>query len=108
MGTYMFFEKDDDPHVDDVVFDKVPTLKYFAKTRKVLKMQRVFSKPRTEIFDNPAVDSCIPNIDTLAQAGVPPKYQDEGIEFICLFMHCQQVEINFICCSSPILGYTTQ
>lgn len=82
MGTYMFFEKDNNPLVDDPVFDKVPTLKYFAKTRKLLKMQRVFSKPKPELFDNPEVNSCIPNIDTLSQAGVPPKYQNEGIEFI--------------------------
>ncbi|XP_029661278.1 general transcription factor 3C polypeptide 6 [Formica exsecta] len=81
VGTYMFFEKDDNPHVDDVVFDKVPTLKYFAKTRKVLKMQRVFTKPRAEIFGDPEHDSCIPNTDTLSQAGVPPKYQEEALQY---------------------------
>lgn len=79
----MFFEKDDDPHVDDVVFDKVPTLKYFAKTRKVLKMQRIFTKPRVEVLGDSEHDNCIPNIDTLSQAGVPPKYQEEGVK--CLF-----------------------
>ncbi|KAM0730040.1 General transcription factor 3C polypeptide 6 [Formica fusca] len=81
VGTYMFFEKDDNPHVDDVVFDKVPTLKYFAKTRKVLKMQRVFTKPRVEIFGDPEHDSCIPNTDILSQAGVPPKYQEEALQY---------------------------
>ncbi|XP_014477962.1 PREDICTED: general transcription factor 3C polypeptide 6 [Dinoponera quadriceps] len=81
VGTYMFFEKDDDPHVDDAIFDKVPTLKYFAKTRKMLKMQRVFAKPRTEIFGNPEINNCIPNIDMLSQAGVPPKYQEEALQF---------------------------
>ncbi|CAL1675433.1 unnamed protein product [Lasius platythorax] len=80
-GTYMFFEKDDDPRVDDVVFDKVPTLKYFAKTRKVLKMQRVFTKPRVEVLGDSEHDSCIPNIDTLSQAGVPPKYQEEALQY---------------------------
>lgn len=79
----MFFEKDDDPHVDDVIFDKVPTLKYFTKTRKVLKMQRVFAKPRAEIFGNPDINNCTPNTDTLSQAGVPAKYQEEGIKFVC-------------------------
>ncbi|KAL6447143.1 hypothetical protein ACFW04_001457 [Cataglyphis niger] len=81
VGTYMFFEKDDNPHVDDVVFDKVPTLKYFAKTRKVLKMQRVFTKPRVEVFGDSEHDSCIPNTDTLSQAGVPPKYQEEALQY---------------------------
>ncbi|XP_032674556.1 general transcription factor 3C polypeptide 6 isoform X2 [Odontomachus brunneus] len=81
MGTYMFFEKDDDPHVDDVIFDKIPTLKYSAKTRKVLKMQRVFTKPRAEVFGNSEINSCIPNVDTLSQAGVPPKYQEEALQF---------------------------
>lgn len=88
----MFFEKDDNPHVDDVVFDKVPTLKYFAKTRKVLKMQRVFTKPRVEIFGDPEHDSCIPNTDTLSQAGVPPKYQEEGMK--CLFIQVLNIFLN--------------
>lgn len=78
MGTYMFFEKDDNPKVDDEVFDKVPSLKYFAKTRKLLKMQRVFTKPRVEILGDSEHDSIIPNTETLSQAGVPPKYQEEG------------------------------
>lgn len=78
VGTYMFFEKDDNPKVDDEVFDKVPTLKYFTKTRKLLKMQRVFMKPRVEVLGDSEHDSCIPNIETLSQAGVPPKYQEEG------------------------------
>nr|XP_012225219.1 PREDICTED: general transcription factor 3C polypeptide 6 [Linepithema humile]XP_012225220.1 PREDICTED: general transcription factor 3C polypeptide 6 [Linepithema humile] len=81
VGTYMFFEKDDNPQVDDVVFDKVPNLKYFAKTRKVLKMQRVFTKPRVEVLGDSEHDGCTPNIDTLSQAGVPPKYQDEALQF---------------------------
>ena len=74
----MFFEKDDNPKVDDEVFDKVPTLKYSAKTRKLLKMQRVFTKPRVEVLGDAEHESCIPNEETLAQAGVPPKYQEEG------------------------------
>lgn len=81
MGTYMFFEKDENPKVDDEVFDKVPTLKYFAKTRKLLKMQRVFTKPRVEILGDSEHDSCIPNSETLSQAGVPPKYQEEAMQF---------------------------
>lgn len=80
MGTCMFFEKDNNPHVDDAVFDKIPTLKYFAKTRKILKMQRVFTKPKVEIFGDSEQNGCVPNIDTLSQAGVPPKYQEDGMK----------------------------
>jgi len=78
VGTYLFFEKDDNPKVDDEVFDKVPSLKYFAKTRKLLKMQRVFTKPRGEILGDSERDSCTPNTEMLSEAGVPPKYQEEG------------------------------
>lgn len=74
----MFFEKDDKPFVDDPVFDQVPTLKYFGKTRKILKMQRVFVKQRTEVLGDSDHSKCIPNMDTIQQAGVPPKYQTEG------------------------------
>ncbi|XP_011644332.1 general transcription factor 3C polypeptide 6 [Pogonomyrmex barbatus] len=81
MGTYMFFEKDDNPKVDDVVFDKVPSLKYFAKTRKLLKMQRVFTKPKVEVVGDSEHESCIPNTDTLSQAGVPPNYQKDAMKF---------------------------
>lgn len=81
MGTYMFFEKDDDPQVDDPVFDKMPTLKYCAKTRKLLKMQRVFVKPRDEVLGDTEHRGCIPNTETLSQAGVPPQYQAEGTKW---------------------------
>ncbi|KAL0122333.1 hypothetical protein PUN28_007217 [Cardiocondyla obscurior] len=81
IGTYMFFEKDENPKVDDEVFDKVPSLKYFAKTRKLLKMQRVFIKPRAEVLSNSEQDSCTPSMETLSQAGVPPKYQEEAMQF---------------------------
>jgi len=76
----MFFEKDNNPHVDDVVFDKIPTLKYFGKTRKILKMQRVFTKPRVEIFGNSEQNACMPNIETLSQAGIPPKHEEDGMK----------------------------
>lgn len=78
MGTCMFFEKDNNPCVDDVIFDKIPTLKYFAKTRKILRMQRVFTKPKVEIFGNSEQSAREPDMETLAQAGVPPKYQEDG------------------------------
>ncbi|XP_011159352.2 general transcription factor 3C polypeptide 6 [Solenopsis invicta] len=81
IGTYMFFEKDDNPKVDDEVFDKVPSLKYFAKTKKLLKMQRVFTKPRVEILGDSEHDGCTPNTEMLLQAGVPPKYQEEAMQF---------------------------
>ncbi|TGZ45621.1 general transcription factor 3C polypeptide 6 [Temnothorax longispinosus] len=94
MGTYMFFEKDDNPKVDDEVFDKVPSLKYFAKTRKLLKMQRVFTKPKVEILGDSEHDSCIPNIETLSQAGVPPKYQEEAMQFWSKVRNDKLEELN--------------
>ncbi|KAL2719104.1 putative serine/threonine-protein kinase dyrk1 [Vespula squamosa] len=81
VGTYMFFEKDDKPVVDDPIFDQTPTLKYFGKTRKVLKMQRVFVKQRTEVLGDSEHNKCIPNIDTIKQAGVPPMYQSQALSF---------------------------
>ena len=75
----MFFDKDNHATVDDPVFEMAPTLKYMAKTRKVLKMQRVFVTPRTEVLGDSEHKDCIPNLDTVKQAGVPPKYQEEGI-----------------------------
>ncbi|KAG7197770.1 hypothetical protein KM043_001588 [Ampulex compressa] len=80
-GTYMFFEKDNCPIVDDYTFDTIPTQKYFAKTRKVLKMQRIFTKSRTEVLGDSEHVKCIPNMDTLAQAGVPPTCQKEALSF---------------------------
>lgn len=80
VGTYMFFDHDDFPVVDDPVFDTPATLKYFAKTRKLLKMERVFAMQRTEVLGDLDHNYCIPNIDTIKEAGVPPKYQEDGIE----------------------------
>ncbi|XP_035742441.1 probable serine/threonine-protein kinase dyrk1 isoform X1 [Vespa mandarinia] len=81
VGTFMFFEKDDKPIVDDPIFDQTPTLKYFGKTRKVLKMQRVFVKQRTEVLGDSEHSKCIPNKDTIKQAGVPPMYQSQALSF---------------------------
>lgn len=83
----MLFEKEDNPQVDDPIFDKTPTLKYFAKTRKLLKMQRVFTKPRTEVLGDSEQTGCTPNMETLSQAGVSPKYQEEGEKWDDLFSH---------------------
>ena len=74
----MFFEKDDNPVIDDPIFDKVPTVKYFAKTRKVLKMQRAFVVPRYEVVGDSEHNESVPNIETIKEAGVPPRYQEEG------------------------------
>ncbi|XP_048506983.1 uncharacterized protein LOC105684599 isoform X2 [Athalia rosae] len=81
VGTYMFFEKDESPTVDDPVFDTPPTLKYFAKTRKLLKMERVFAMQRTEVLGDSDHNYCIPNMDTIREAGVPPKYQNDALQF---------------------------
>lgn len=64
--------------VDDPVFDVAPNFKYVAKTRKFLKMQRIFIKPRTEVLGDSQNNQCIPNSDTLMQAGIPFQYQEEG------------------------------
>lgn len=77
----MFFEKDDQPVIYDPIFDQIPNLKYFGKTRKLLKMQRVFVKQRTEVLGDSEHDKCIPNLDTIKQAGVPPMYQSQALSF---------------------------
>lgn len=74
----MFFTKNDKPMVDDLVFDTAPNFKYFAKTRKFLKMQRIFTKSRTEVLGDSENNECIPNPNTLKQAGIPFQYQEEG------------------------------
>nr|XP_033339042.1 general transcription factor 3C polypeptide 6 [Megalopta genalis] len=80
-GTYMFFAKNDTLVANDPVFDEIPSLKYFAKTRKILKMQRIFIKPRTEVLGDSDHYQCIPNLNTLQIAGVPCRYQEEALSF---------------------------
>lgn len=79
IGTYMFFEKDTNPVVDDPIFDKIPNVKYFTKAKKVLKMKRVFVKPRLEVLGDSNNPSCTPNMETIQDAGIPPKYQEEAL-----------------------------
>lgn len=87
----MFFTKNDNPTVDDPVFDTAPNFKYFAKTRKFLKMQRIFTKSRTEVLGDSENNECIPNPNTLKQAGIPFQYQEEGTKnsssLIYLILH---------------------
>ncbi|XP_046472390.1 uncharacterized protein [Neodiprion pinetum] len=80
-GTYMFFERDEAPVVDDPAFETPATLKYFAKTRKLLKMERVFTMQRTEVLGDSDHLHYLPNISTIKEAGVPPKYQDDALQF---------------------------
>ncbi|XP_076161822.1 uncharacterized protein LOC143143873 isoform X2 [Ptiloglossa arizonensis] len=80
-ATYMFFTKNDNSIMDDPVFDASPNLTYFAKTRKFLKMQRIFIKSRTEVLGDSEHYKCIPNLNTLKQAGVPDRYQMEALSF---------------------------
>ncbi|KAI4485030.1 hypothetical protein M0802_012836 [Mischocyttarus mexicanus] len=94
IGTYMFFDKDDKPIINDPVFDQVPTLKYFGKTRKVLKMQRVFVKQRVEVLGDSDNSKCIPNIDTIKEAGIPPMYQSEALFF---WNDLRDKRINALC-----------
>ncbi|XP_033184689.1 uncharacterized protein LOC117154112 isoform X1 [Bombus vancouverensis nearcticus] len=81
VGTYMFFTKNDNPMIDDPVFDAAPNFQYFAKTRKCLKMQRIFTKSRTEVLGDSENNECIPNPNTLKQAGIPFQYQEEALLF---------------------------
>ncbi|XP_053987053.1 uncharacterized protein LOC128891900 [Hylaeus anthracinus] len=80
-GTYMFFMKSDNSTVEDPVFDVPSNLKYFGKTRKFLKMQRIFLKPRTEVLGDSKHPKCIPNLNTVKEAGVPGRYQTEALSF---------------------------
>lgn len=80
-GTYLFFTKHHDSTLDDPVFDTASNLKYFAKTRKCLKMRRIFIKPRAEVLGDSEHEQCIPNLNTLKQAGVPTRYQKEALSF---------------------------
>ncbi|XP_015108536.1 mediator of RNA polymerase II transcription subunit 12 [Diachasma alloeum] len=79
VGTYMFFEKEKNPVVDDPVFDVPPKLKYSTKTRKVLKMKRVFVKPRLDVMEDSNHSQSVPNLEALKEAGVPPNYQEEAL-----------------------------
>lgn len=79
IGTFMFFDKENDPKIDDPVFDKPSTLRYYKKSRKILKMKRVFVNPRLEILGDSNHPKCIPNIETIKEAGVPPKYQNDAL-----------------------------
>ncbi|XP_015601728.1 uncharacterized protein LOC107270853 [Cephus cinctus] len=81
VGTYLFFKNDENPIVNDLIFDTVPTLKYFAKTRKLLRMQRVFTAARTDVLGDSTHAQCIPNINTIKEAGVPSKYHDNALSF---------------------------
>lgn len=102
VGTYMFFDKDDQPVINDPVFDQVPTLKYFGKTRKVLKMERIFVKQRVEVLGDSEHSKCIPNIDIIKEAGVPPMYQSQALSFwkdirneriddLCVYLEKQKI-----------------
>ncbi|XP_043791185.1 uncharacterized protein LOC122714162 isoform X1 [Apis laboriosa] len=81
VGTYMFFTKTNDSAISDPVFDIAPNFKYFAKTKKFLKMQRIFIKSRTEVLGDSENNQCIPNSYTLKQAGIPLQYRTEALLF---------------------------
>lgn len=81
IGTYMFFTKDENTEPEDPVFDTASTLKYYAKTRKLLKMQRIFIKHRTEVLGDSEDSRCIPNLNTIVEAGVPIEQQEEALSF---------------------------
>lgn len=76
----MFFEGDKNPHVDDAVFDVTPTLKYMAKTRKVLRMNRVFVETKTDLLGDSSNPDCLPSIEATKKAGIPLRYQEETLK----------------------------
>ncbi|XP_034950346.1 general transcription factor 3C polypeptide 6 [Chelonus insularis] len=77
VGTYMFFENDDNPKFEDPIFDTVPTFKFFTKTNKILKMKRVFVKPKLQFLDD---SNSIPNLEAIKEAGVPLHYQENALK----------------------------
>lgn len=51
-------------------------------------MQRAFVAPRYEVMGDSEHIKCVPNMDTIKEAGVPPKYQEEGIVKVsCIFVN---------------------
>lgn len=42
-------------------------------------MRRAFVVPRNEVVGDSKHPQCIPNLEIIKKAGVPLKYQDEGI-----------------------------
>ncbi|XP_063984288.1 golgin subfamily A member 6-like protein 24 [Diachasmimorpha longicaudata] len=91
VGTYMFFEKDKNPVIDDPVFDVPPKLKYSTKTRKILKMKRIFVKPRLDVMEDSSDSPSVPNLDTLREVGVPPNYQEDALN---LWKELQDVRLE--------------
>lgn len=83
----MYFEDDDNPKVTDSEFDKtIPNIKYYNKSRKVLKMQRVFVEPNLDVLGDSEEAKCKPNLETVQEAGVPPIYQQAGTCIICIYL----------------------
>lgn len=42
-------------------------------------MQRAFVMPRYEVVGDSEHSRSVPNIDTIKEAGIPMKYQEEGM-----------------------------
>ncbi|KAH0564525.1 DNA ligase 1 [Cotesia glomerata] len=80
MGTSLFFEKDPNAVVDDPVFDLPNNIKYFGKVDKVLKMKRIFVKQRVEVLGNSEHPSCLPNMKTIQDFGIPSDYQENALK----------------------------
>ncbi|KAG8034505.1 hypothetical protein G9C98_007581 [Cotesia typhae] len=80
VGTSLFFKKDPNAVIDDPVFDKANNIKYFGKVDKILKMKRIFVKPRVEVLGNSEHPSCMPNMKTIQDFGIPPDYQKNALK----------------------------
>lgn len=75
----MFFDKNDNrEQVDDPFCENTASKKYYCKTRKILRMRRIFSTPRTEFLEDKDDPLCLPNPEPIKAAGVPVKYQEAG------------------------------
>ena len=63
VGTALFFEEDPSPAGSDPVFTTIPQhqLRYVCKTRKALRMSRVFLKRKDSILDDSDLN---PDVDT--------------------------------------------
>ena len=76
VGTALFFEGDPSPAGSDPVFTTIPKhqLRYVCKTRKALRMSRVFLKRKDSVHDdsglNPDVDTGENSADKDQEAGL--------------------------------------
>lgn len=85
----------------------------------MLRMQRAFVVPRYEVIGDSEHPKCVPNLETIKEAGVPQRYQEEGkLLFFLYLFNLRNIGNNskiyftnafaFYFCSSFILGKLSQ